>query len=146
MPPKKAAVRIPFPDKQAADDFLWDRHFDADGKVIPGHSMALYDHEPWKTALKKFVTKLKPIPDFQQMKATAMRQYQVGAAKAELMVAEANLAYFEPEWEAFLSTYKAKPAAAKKKKKPAAAKPKAKPKAAAKKKKKPAAKAKPKKK
>lgn len=121
MPPKAA---IPFPDKVAAENYLYAHHFDASGNVIPGHSAWLRDHEPWKTALKKFAATIEHIPDFQDMKAQAIRGYKLSAEKATLMVAEANMAYFEPEWQAFIATYKAagKPKAAPKSKAPAKAK------------------------
>lgn len=104
MPPKSV---IPFPDKIAAENYLYAHHFDASGDVIPGHSAWLRDHEPWKTALKKFAATIEHIPDFQDMKAQAIREYKLSAEKATLMVAEANVAYFEPEWQAFIATYKA---------------------------------------
>lgn len=104
MPPKAV---IPFPDRVAAENYLYAHHFDASGNVIPGHSAWLRDHEPWKTALKKFAATIEHIPDFQDMKAQAIRGYKLSAEKATLMVAEANMAYFEPEWQAFIATYKA---------------------------------------
>lgn len=104
MPPKAI---IPFPDKIAAENYLYAHHFDASGNAIPGHSAWLRDHEPWKTALKKFAATIEHIPDFQDMKAQAIREYKLSAEKATLMVAEANMAYFEPEWQSFIATYKA---------------------------------------
>ncbi len=98
---------IPFPDERAAEAYLWDHHYEADGNVIPGHSMWLRNHEPWRSALLAYIPSLRPIPDFRDMvahaKRDAAREGGISETDAELLVAEVNLAYFAPEWEEFLT-------------------------------------------
>lgn len=109
---------IPFPDVQEAEKYIDTLKFSGpDGTLAEGWDNDvdnhLYNYEPWRSKLAELVKLVKDDKDFKDMVANYMRDYKCGAqcevksndiAKAKLVVAELNTAYFDKEWNQVLAS------------------------------------------